>query len=272
MKRKNRIAKTRDQKDAEQLLIKLTNKAKRNLSEFWENNKQQFIYNNIAIEEAIKMSVNKNSQEMFGFFWNKALEIRKDLLKSALFIKELVEIYIRIDDIGFMECLLKHIGFSKLINQGKAFYVILNSKNKDISQTKKLDIFKCLYEKVHENNLPEVSQGIEAAVDQGFDDAVLFCLEKELYKPNTKLVKVWENACSTLLERKNEVIVTKVLECIGNKIPNFSYKNVYSYAVKNECQNVARECLNKMNKGGDALKKVVELSKKKFVTKEKIKL
>lgn len=272
MKRKNEKAKTRDQKDAEQLLMKLTNKAKRNLSEFWENNKQQFIYNNIAIEEAIKMSVNKNSQEMFSFFWNKALETRRDLLKSALFIKELVEIYIRIDNIEFMDCLLKHIGFSKLINQGNAFCVILDSKNKEISQTRKLDIFKYLYEKVYESNFSEAAKGIEAAVDKDFDDAILFCLEKELDKPNTKLVKVWENACSTLLERKNEVIARKILECIGNNIPNFSYKNVYSHAVKNECQNVARECLNKMNKGGDALKKVVELSKRKFVTKKKIKL
>ena len=103
-----------------------------------------------------------------------------------------------------------------------------------------------------------------------FDDAILFCLEKEKDKPNTKLVKVWENACNTLIQRKNEEMAIKILECIGNRIPNFSYKNVYSCAMKNECQMVVRECLNKMNKGGDALKKVLGLSKQKFVSKKKI--
>lgn len=218
------------------------------------------------------MSVNKNSKEMFNFFWNKAIEMKKDLSKDALFFEELVEIYIRIDNINFMDCLLEHIGFSKLINQGKAFQVILDSKNKDISQSKKLDMFKYLYEKAHKINSPEVTRGIEVALQKEFYDAILFCLEKEKDKPNTKLVKVWENACNTLIQRKNEEMAIRILECIGNRIPNFSYENVYSCAIKNECQTVARECLNKMNKGGDALKRVLGLFKQKFVSKKKIKL
>lgn len=265
MKRKNEVAKTRDEKDAELLLAKLTNKAMRNLSEFWESNKQQFIYNNVAIKEAIKMSTDKNNQEMFNFFWKKLLEQGKDLSKDALFIKELVEIYIRIDNIKFIDCLLEHIGFYKLINQGNAFKIILDAKNKEIPQDKKLDMFKHLYRRVYEMNLPEMVKGIEVALAQEFDDAILFCLENEQNKPNTKLVKVWESAVNTLLERKNEDVAIKILECVGDRIPNFSYKSVYKCAIENNCHNVAKKCLSKIGN-----EKAMNLSKRKFVAKEKI--
>ena len=131
---------TRDEREAMELLNKLTKKARNELSEFWDANHNQFKQNKVALKEVLKKAIredkNGDKEEMFNFFWTKIQEVKnqqrakknpKGLEINESFINELVVVATLSGNYRYIENLGEKIGYERLINNGKTYRVMLEA-------------------------------------------------------------------------------------------------------------------------------------------------
>jgi len=136
MKNKDNIVMTKDMREAEELLQKLTNKEKANFTEFWKKHENQMRLNKVAIPEFLKQAIRDNNKEMFVFLWEKSKEknislgraitpvktknkgLKKDLGKEGGLVSELVLVAVVSNNSRFIDYLSQKIGYKEVINEG----------------------------------------------------------------------------------------------------------------------------------------------------------
>ncbi|MBP5426880.1 MAG: hypothetical protein J6Y29_03175 [Clostridiales bacterium] len=241
------LTKTRDEKEALELSKKLTNKVIQDLPTFWNEHKQQFLLNNHAIPEALKKSLRKQNTEMFDFFWGKSCEQQLDLSNNIPFLNQIIAIVTVLNSTYLLDHVCNKITLPKLILNTNIFSIILEGR---YHLTKKFDIdmFSHLYQKCSDINFSLTSKGILAAASYKNSAAIDFCIQKELPKPNPKLISTWETATKIALQNQNIKSAQNIITNISKKIPNFNFENIILCAVEYNANDIVDTCLAYINK------------------------
>jgi len=253
MKNKDNIVMTKDMREAEELLQKLTNKEKANFTEFWKKHENQMRLNKVAIPEFLKQAIRDNNKEMFVFLWEKSKEknislgraitpvktknkgLKKDLGKEGGLVSELVLVAVVSNNSRFIDYLSQKIGYKEVINEGITFKTMLEAG--------KTDMFKALYDKTED--YADKEQAIEFAAKKNNIDALEYCIEKETINGNLnkKLAVAWEKAIESLIRVDNEDAAQKMLLKSKNMLSQQAKERIANVAVRYNKNNIATQCL-----------------------------